>query len=112
MLKLYDRIRSRREELGMTQDELAQKMGYKSRSTIHKIETGDIDIAQSTVMRIAEALNTTPEYLMGWVSSNDVVVRDEGTKKFLENFGKLNEINRNQILNIISAFLTQQTALV
>ena len=109
MLKLYDRIRSRREELGMTQDELAQKMGYKSRSTIQKIEKGENDIVQSNIMRIAEALNTTPEYLMGWVSSGDVIVRDEGSKKFLKDFQKLNDSNKQQITNIIKAFLTQQT---
>ena len=40
-MKLYERIKKRREELGMSQDELAQKLGYKSRSTIAKIEKGE-----------------------------------------------------------------------
>ena len=30
-------IRKRREELGMTQQELADKLGYSSKSTINKI---------------------------------------------------------------------------
>lgn len=69
MLELFKRIRSRRERLGISQDELAKRVGYKSRSSINKIEMGKNDITQSKIMEIAKALNTTPEYLMGWVST-------------------------------------------
>lgn len=65
-MDIYQRIRNRREELGMSQDDLAQKMGYKSRSSINKIEMGLNDISQSKVAAFAEALDTTPAYLMGW----------------------------------------------
>jgi len=64
-MELYNRIRQRREELHMTQDELAQAMGYKSRSSINKIELGKSDIPQSKIKSFAEVLKTTPEYLMG-----------------------------------------------
>lgn len=37
MDELYKNIRARRHELGMSQEELAKKMGYTSRSTIAKI---------------------------------------------------------------------------
>lgn len=60
------RVRLRREELGMSQQELAILMGYKSRSSINKIELGKNDVAQSTIKRLANALRTTPAYLMGW----------------------------------------------
>jgi transcriptional regulator with XRE-family HTH domain len=60
------RIKQRREELGMTQQELAELVGYKSRSSINKIELGKNDIVQSTIQKIADALQTTPSYLMGW----------------------------------------------
>lgn len=65
MLEIYTRIKQRREELGMSQDELAQKMGYKSRSSIAKIENGDNDIPQSKIVAFAKALETTPGKLMG-----------------------------------------------
>lgn len=68
MLELFRRIRSRREELGMSQEELAKRVGYKSRSSINKIELGKNDITQSKIAEIALALDTTPEYLMGWQS--------------------------------------------
>lgn len=64
-MNLYTRIRQRREELGMTQDELANLMGYKSRSSINKIELGKSDIPQSKIKAFATALQTTPEFLMG-----------------------------------------------
>ncbi|MBR1645573.1 MAG: GIY-YIG nuclease family protein [Selenomonadaceae bacterium] len=43
MLELYKRIRDRREELHLSQDELSKKVGYKSRTSIHKIEMGRTD---------------------------------------------------------------------
>ena len=60
-------IRKRREELGLTQEELATKLGYKSKSTINKIEMGVNDITQSKIM-LPEACwgKNTPSYLMGW----------------------------------------------
>ncbi|CDX00732.1 Helix-turn-helix [Desulfitobacterium hafniense] len=65
-MELYERIKFRRNELDMSQDELAQKLGYKSRSTIAKIENGENDIPQSKIEAFAKALQTTPSYLMGW----------------------------------------------
>ena len=44
MLEIYKRIRARREGLGISQEELAKRMGYKSRSSINKIEKGENDI--------------------------------------------------------------------
>ena len=64
-MELYTRIKARREKLGMSQEELATKLGYKSRSTINKIEMGKNDITQSKIIAFANALQTTPSYLMG-----------------------------------------------
>ncbi len=61
------RIKARRIQLGLSQDELAKKMGYKDRSTINKIESGVNDITQSKVKQFAYALNTTIAYLMEWI---------------------------------------------
>lgn len=61
-----ERIKNKRLELGLTQEELAKKMGYTSRSTVNKVELGKNDITQSKVVEYAKALNTTVAYLMGW----------------------------------------------
>ena len=71
-MTIYDRIKLRREELGMSQQELAYKLGYKSRSTINKIELGLRDINQSKISEFAIALSTTPAYLMGWEEPAEV----------------------------------------
>lgn len=73
MSEISQRIRSRREELGLSQEELAKRMGYKSRSSINKIELGENDIPQSKIEAFAKALSTTPAYLMGWI--NDPSIR-------------------------------------
>lgn len=65
MSDIYHRIRIRREELGLSQKELALRMGYRSKSSINKIEMGINDIPQSKVIAFARALETTTAYLMG-----------------------------------------------
>ena len=61
-----ERVRARREQLDMTQDELAKKLGYKSRSSVNKIELDQRNMKQSQIVSLANALQTTPGYLMGW----------------------------------------------
>lgn len=61
-----DKIRQRREAIGMSQVELANKLGYTSRSSINKIEKDINDIPQSKIIAFAEALETTPAFLMDW----------------------------------------------
>lgn len=66
MSEVGKNIAQRRKALGMTQEELAKRMGYKSKSTINKIELGINDIVQSKIVKFAEVLETTPSVLMGW----------------------------------------------
>lgn len=65
-MSLGQNIRIYREKIGLTQEDLARKLGYKDRSTIAKIESDVNDITQSKIVAIAEALQTTPAALMGW----------------------------------------------
>lgn len=64
-MELADRVKLKRQELEMSQDELARRMGYKSRSSINKIEMGR-PVSQKIIVKLAESLNVTPAYLMGW----------------------------------------------
>lgn len=66
MVEAYKRIRELRISAGLSQDELAKKTGYNDRSSIAKIEAGKVDLTQSKLVAFADALNTTPGYLMGW----------------------------------------------
>lgn len=65
-MTIYERIKDLREKKGMTQEDLAIKVGYKTRSAINKIEAGIRDINQTQIVAFAKALGTTPGYLMGW----------------------------------------------
>lgn len=69
-MTLGDRIRLRREELRISQEELATRLGYKSRSTIAKIESGENDLTQSKIVAFAEALNTTARWLLDYDDSD------------------------------------------
>lgn len=108
-------IAKRRKELGMTQEELATKMGYKSKSTINKIELGINDIVQSKVVKFAEVLKTTPSYIMGWEEMqkkndalSDIVIRlrtDDDFLSVMETLYNLDPERLKDVKNLLSAFL-------
>ena len=89
-MQIGDRIKARRIELGLTQDELAKKLGYKSRSTINKIELNINDITQPKIIDFAAALDTTVSYLMGLdydtsEKSLSAIIGEEAIQMILDN---------------------------
>lgn len=64
-METYENIKLLREKLGLSQEELAERVGYKDRSSIAKIESGCVDLAQSKIAMFAKALNVSPGELMG-----------------------------------------------
>lgn len=71
-MTIGERIKFKREELNISQDELARRLGYKSRSSINKIELGLQNLNQSKIKAIADALQTTPSFIMGWTEDKKV----------------------------------------
>ena len=61
------RIRNERERQGLTQDELARKMGYKNRSVVSTMEAAT-ELSLKKVKKVAAALDVDPGYLMGYPS--------------------------------------------
>ncbi|GEM_PF-1144071 len=60
------RIKDKRKELDLSVDEVAEKIN-KNRATIYRYENDEIENLPITVLEpLAEVLNTTPAYLMGW----------------------------------------------
>jgi 2-C-methyl-D-erythritol 4-phosphate cytidylyltransferase len=59
-------IKERRLQLGLSQEELAFKIGYKSKSSIARIELGETDINQKKLIKLADALDTTIDSLVGF----------------------------------------------
>lgn len=75
-MTIGERIRNRRIELGMTQDELAKKTGYKSRSSINKLESARV-LPSRKIEKMAEALDCSPADLMGWKDGRKEFTFDE-----------------------------------
>ena len=65
-MNINEKIKYLRKQLKMSQQELADKVGYQDKSAISKVERGERDITQTMIVKYANALNTTPAYLMGW----------------------------------------------
>ena len=65
MLDLYKNIKKYRELKNMSQEELAKKVGYSNRSAIARIEKSEIDLPQSKIVAIADALGVPAGTLMG-----------------------------------------------
>ena len=70
-MTVADRIRERRNEIGMSQADLARLIGTKDRSTISQIENSGDNITMKNIIRIAEALNVSTHYLLGWESREE-----------------------------------------
>lgn len=91
MIDLYKNIKSRRLELGLTQTDLALKVGYSEKSSIARIEKGEIDLPLSKVKEFANALNCSASDLMGWdyadIDPEDIKVNEvvkPSSKQLLE----------------------------
>ncbi|WP_317722951.1 helix-turn-helix domain-containing protein [Clostridium tetani] len=99
MKEIINRIKTRRNELMLSYQDLADKTGL-SKSTLQRYETGAIkNMPLDKLDVLAKALNVSPAYLMGWeksVSGND----KEDTKKttLLSNFNKLNDIGKDKVI--------------
>jgi transcriptional regulator with XRE-family HTH domain len=115
-MHLGEKIKARRMELGMSMRDLAEKLGYQNHSTISRIEAGAVDLPQSKISQFAEVLQTSPAYLMGWISKEEnakndqlakLIVRMRKDADFLETVSALAELNEKQyktIKDLVAAF--------
>ena len=88
-----ERIKQRRKELGLSADELAEKLN-KNRATVYRYESSDIERIPAEVLKpLSEILQVSPEYLMGWSEEDeknglDRLVRDIEKDKNIKIIGK------------------------
>lgn len=104
-----ERIKEKRIEKGMTQDELAKKAGYKSRSSINKIELSR-DLPLDKVEQVAKILECSPSYLLGWeeefsieMLETDVALSnmEKRVKEYALKLAALPKEKQEQIMNLI-----------
>lgn len=94
--EIGEKIKEKREKMNLSQEQLAEKLGYKSKTSIHKVEQGMTDLPQSKIIEFAKALNTTPAYLMGWTDEKiedkklcEISLSNGNMFEFKENNGKI-----------------------
>ena len=116
-LTIGQRIRNRRLELGLSVDELAEKL-EKNRATIYRYEKDDIkDLPTTVLIPLAKVLETTPADLMGWTepdkskgSSSTNMQRNISffEEKLLSSFSQLNDSNKKKTINYTNSLLSAQ----
>lgn len=109
-MDIGNRIKLRREELGYTQDELAKRLGYKSRSSVNKIENSR-EVSMKKIKLYANALDTTVPYLMGWeekhaeIESADIdtelIMMERRLKEYAIKLSKLPKDKQEHIMSSI-----------
>ena len=87
-MTVADRIKLKREELKLSQEELAIRIGNKDKSTISKIEKSGNDITMKNIQRIAKALGVTSQYLMGWEETETIMEVEEKNAEAVELYEK------------------------
>lgn len=105
-MNIYDRIRMLRIAHGMSQDELAKKVGYVGRSAISKVENGDRDISQSMISKYANALGVSPAFLLYGDEDSSGDTGNKRTEELLELFRQLTEDQQIMIIASIKGILS------
>lgn len=70
-MNIGNRIRQLREQLALTQEDVGNRIGV-TKATVNRYETGEIDIKRTIAIKLADVLNTTPAYIMGWEDNNSI----------------------------------------
>lgn len=109
------RIKARRKELGISAEKLADKLNI-SPATIYRYENGDIEkVPGERLAPIAEALSTTPAFLMGWedqlTSEQQIDIYISGAKSWATDF-RFSEQQTNKIIEYLAELALKQKALV
>ena len=97
-----ERVKRRRLQLGLSQLQLAKRMGYKTKSSITKIEGDNVDIPLKKVEQFAAALDVSPGWLMGWEQESRL---QSYYDRIMGMFEKLDEADRARIEERMSVML-------
>ena len=108
-MTIGQRIKERRKKLGMSADTLAKKLG-KNRATVYRYEDGFIENLPLEILEpLAEALQTTPAYLMGWekVQKNndaiaDIIIRLRTDDNFFNVVKRLNDLEPDKLSGLLA----------
>lgn len=98
-----EKIRQRRMELGWSQRDLAEKMGY-NHSTITRIEQGKVDVYQNKIVQFSKVMGVPVAYLMGWEEEQkkndiqaDIILRMRTDDKFMSAVESLYKLDSEKL---------------
>ncbi len=103
MLELYHNIKKYRLQMQLSQDELAKRAGYTDRSSIAKIEKGQVDLPQSKIILFAKIFNIAPGELMGSNASPSELSSDE--THLISTYRSLTDPGKKRVRNYASSVL-------
>lgn len=106
-MTIYDRIKARRIELGMSQSELARRVGYHGKSVISKVENGERDISQTMVVKYAEVLGVSVTYLLVGEENSDKTVENENITEFINLFSQLSDEQQKMLIMQMKGLLSK-----
>ena len=112
-MTIGERIKARRIELGLTQEEVAFKLGYKSRSSVNKIELSR-NPPIKMVEKFAEVLSCEPSYLMGWEDDEEELeepneVQGETYAALISRYSKLTDAQRAVVDHLMQSYIGDGT---
>ena len=118
-MKIGERIRGLRLDAGMTQEELAQKIGLKKQN-ISRYENSHVEPNIRTAKRIAEALGVSLEEMAVGVTVSETPISSEleqfssaailteDEQELLAKYQQLTELNKGRVLQQIDTLIESQ----
>lgn len=108
-MTIGERIKQRRLELGLSQEDLAKRLGNKSRASVCTVEKDKEDLTTDRIRKYAEALETTPAYLMGWTDKVELPSKNDSmdkvmelSKQFAERFSEYPEEEVKRVFDLLT----------
>ena len=109
LLPLADRIKQLRTEAGLSQAELAERIGSTDARQISRYEHGRITPSLDAAVRLAEALDVSLDYLaIENIPRRPLHVDDRGLAERLAQLSELDDDDRDAFLRVLDAFLTRK----
>lgn len=114
-MTIGERIKARRQELGISQRELARRLGYNDHTTVTRAEAGRVDLPMSRIAQFAEALRVSPTFLMGWDQEPEdlgalaaEVLRDPVLLQLVLEYRSLDSADRATVSALVSSLAAKK----
>lgn len=110
-MQLGERVRELRTRQGLNQKQLAEKAGI-TQATISRIENGLVNQLKSEALkRLAVALSTTVDYLIGKTAKptpDEVIAADKKAEYIFRGYEKLSASGRRQLEDFVRFLETKE----